>query len=349
MKKKLCFQPSMLALIAGIALVAPAQASTPDAWITTKTKLALLTTDGVSGMAINVDTVLGRVTLHGQVETVEEKRKAEAISKEISGVRSVKNLIQVLDPEDESAVKEADDALASRIEELLDNEPSLESSDIDLQSVNRGVVLLGGSAKSMTANLCAIKLVANVPGVKRVSSEVVTPEALVDAEIWRESARRTPDRGHEYASTASDLWITSATKMRMAAESQVPALAINVDTTDGVVTLFGIVESRDAKKAAETCALEVDGVKRVRNHLEVVPAAKQARVEVRDEELESALKEAFSTPELQGIGFEVKNGVVRLTGTVSGGARRIEAGLTARSIRGVRAVQDDLRYEAKGD
>jgi hypothetical protein len=35
----------------------------PTGWITTKTKLALLTTKGVSGTAIHVDTVLGRIIL----------------------------------------------------------------------------------------------------------------------------------------------------------------------------------------------------------------------------------------------------------------------------------------------
>ena len=35
-----------------LALAAPATAATPDAWITTKTKLALLTTEGVSGTAM---------------------------------------------------------------------------------------------------------------------------------------------------------------------------------------------------------------------------------------------------------------------------------------------------------
>ena len=53
---------SVLAVVLGVALAAPAAAATPDAWITTKTKLALLTTEGVSGTAIHVDTVLGRVT-----------------------------------------------------------------------------------------------------------------------------------------------------------------------------------------------------------------------------------------------------------------------------------------------
>jgi osmotically-inducible protein OsmY len=39
----------------------------------------------------------------------------------------------------------------------------------------------------------------------------------------------------------------------------------------------------------------------------------------------------------------VKNGVVRLTGTVANGARRLDAAMAARAIPSVWAVQDDLR------
>src|SRR5512143_1154873 len=67
-----------------------------DAWITTKTKMALLTTEGVSSTAVNVDTVDGRVTLHGKVETAAEKEKAEAEAKKIEGVTEVRNLLQVV-------------------------------------------------------------------------------------------------------------------------------------------------------------------------------------------------------------------------------------------------------------
>jgi osmotically-inducible protein OsmY len=69
----------LLAVVVGVALATRAGAATPDAWITTKTKLALLTTEGVSGTAIKVDTVLGRVTLHGKVGSTEEKTKAETV------------------------------------------------------------------------------------------------------------------------------------------------------------------------------------------------------------------------------------------------------------------------------
>jgi hyperosmotically inducible protein len=145
---------------------------------------------------------------------------------------------------------------------------------------------------------------------------------------------------------ASDMWITSATKMRLLADSQTPALDINVDTRAGVVTLFGIVPSQKAKASATADARQVSGVKRVVNDLQVVPSAKQPAVKARDEELAHGVKQAFETPALKDITVAVKNGVVRLTGTVANGARRLEAAMAARAIQGVRAVKDDLRLAA---
>ena len=79
------------------------RATTQDAWITTKTKLALLSTEGVSGTAIHVDTVLGRVTLHGKVRSAEEKTKAETITQKIDGVQEVRNLLQIVSAQREKA------------------------------------------------------------------------------------------------------------------------------------------------------------------------------------------------------------------------------------------------------
>jgi hyperosmotically inducible periplasmic protein len=338
----------LLAIALGAALTAPAWAATPDAWITTKTKLALLTTEGVSGTAIKVDTVVGRVTLHGKVRSTEEKAKAETVAQKIEGVQGVRNLLQVVAPRHEKAMQVSDDALKQRIGKALQADPSLKSSQITVQSVNQGVVLLGGTAKTLSAHLRAIEVVAITPGVRRVVSEVQSPETLADAEIWRESTPPPPGEGYGVWDTASDIWITSATKMRLLADSQTPALDINVDTWEGVVTLFGIVPSQQAKAAAEAEARKVSGVKHVVNELQVVASAKQAAGKVRDEELERAVKKAFDTPDLKDISIEVKNGVVRLTGTVPSGARRLEAAVAARAVPGVRAVEDDLRLEAAG-
>jgi hyperosmotically inducible protein len=290
-----------------------------------------------------VDTVLGRVTLYGKVHSAEEKAQAETIAQQIGGVKGVRNLLQVVAPPREPAVQVSDDALKSRVEQALQADPALRDSQIAVLSVHQGVVRLTGTAPTLSAHRRAVEVVASVPGVRRVTSEVHSPDTLADAEIWRATTPPPSSEPYGVMDAASDMWITSETKMRLLADSQTPALDINVDTRAGVVTLFGIVPSQKAKDAAAADARQVSGVKRVVNDLQVVASAKQAAVKARDEEVERAVKTAFETAAFKDISVEVKNGVVRLTGTVPTGARRLEAAMIARSIPGVRAVKDDLR------
>ncbi len=336
---------SVLAVVVAVALAAPAQAATPDAWITTKTKLSLLTTEGVSGTAIHVDTILGKVTLHGKVPSADEKEKAESIARKIDGVLEVRNLLQVVTPERKKAVQLSDDALKQRVEKALQDDVSLKESSISVKSVNKGVVLLSGTAKTLSAHLRAVETVAWVPGVGRVASEIKSPDALADAEIWRDPTPKRSSKESNIWDAASDIWITSVTKMTLLTDSRTPALDINVETRAGVVTLFGIVPSQEAKEAAAADTRRVSGVKRVVNDLQVMTRAKEAAVKVRDEDIESDVKKALAKADFKDISVEVKNGVVRLTGTVSTGARRLDAAVLARSILGVRAVKDDLRLE----
>jgi len=334
---------SVLAIVVGTALTAPTEAAAPDAWITTKAKLSLLTTEGVSGTAIHVDTILGKVTLHGKVSTAEEKAKAESIARKIDGVLEVRNLLQVVTPPREKAVQLSDDALKQRVEKALQDDVSLKDSSISVKSVNKGVVLLSGTAKTLSAHLRAVEDVAWMPGVERVASEIKSPDALADAEIWHDPTPKRSSKEYSIWGAASDLWITSATKMRLVTDSRTPAHDINVETRAGVVTLFGIVHSQEAKAAAAEDARKVSGVKRVVNDLQVMTRAKEAAVKVRDEDIERDVKKAFEKADFKDIGIEVKNGVVRLTGTVSTGVRRLDAAVLARSIEGVRAVKDELR------
>ena len=47
-------------------------------------------------------------------------------------------------------VDDTDAQIESRVEEALDDAPGMDDSDVDVVSVNRGVVLLGGKAATMT-------------------------------------------------------------------------------------------------------------------------------------------------------------------------------------------------------
>lgn len=60
-----------------------------DTWITTKVKADLLTSDGVSGLNLNVETVDGVVTLTGEANSREEVQRAEQVAGGIDGVTRV--------------------------------------------------------------------------------------------------------------------------------------------------------------------------------------------------------------------------------------------------------------------
>jgi len=74
---------------------------------------------------------------------------------------------------------------------------------------------------------------------------------------------------------AKDSQITTKVKARLASNVRASSLTnIEVNTTDGVVTLAGQVESADVKRGAEQEAAAVSSVVRVNNNLQVasVPA-----------------------------------------------------------------------------
>lgn len=162
----------------GLALVtlvvSSALADTKDAWLTTKAKIALLTAHGVSVTAVNVDTVEGAVTLHGKVKTSSEKEKATLAVKDVEGVKSVQNLLQVVPEAFKASVKATDDGIKAHVEGALKADKRVD--EIKVASVNNGVVLLKGKARTLNEKLLAIELAWGVGGVSSVASEIEAGE-----------------------------------------------------------------------------------------------------------------------------------------------------------------------------
>jgi len=159
-----------LALVALLAV--PAWADVNDVWLTTKAKTALLTTGGVSVRGATIATVDGAVTLHGKVRTDAEKERATLAVRGVGGVKNVHNLLQVVPDAFESPVKVSDEAVKDGVESALKSDQSVEG--VTVTSVNNGVVLLSGKARSLAGKLRAIELTWNVGGVSRVASEIET-------------------------------------------------------------------------------------------------------------------------------------------------------------------------------
>ncbi len=335
-------------VIASSSWAIPASAAdTPDAWITTKVKMALLVAEDVSATAVRVDTTDGKVTLHGTVSSADEKARAERAARDVKGVHELRSLLQVVAKTRQETAAVADEALSAEVGKRLDADPALRDSKIKVKSVNRGVVLLSGKAGNLSAHLDALEVARATPGVKRVASEIESPDALADDEIWREakSDSKTPA-----ASATKDAWITTDAKVRLIANSETPARDINVDTLGGVVTLFGTVSTEAARRAAEAEIKKIDGVKSVENDLQVVPQVSAAAVEHKDDRVKDAIEKRLSARgELSdsNIDVEVADGVARLTGTVRGQPDRLTALTLARTTDGVRSVVGDLTVKAQ--
>jgi osmotically-inducible protein OsmY len=340
----------LLAAAVAVWIGVPALADQPqDAFITAKVKIELLKSDGVEPLNINVDTLDGVVTLHGQVESAAAKSKAADEARKVKDVKEVRNLLAVVPAAAKEKVAASDDEIQKHVKTVLDQDATLKNSSIRVKSVHNGTVVLSGKADTLSSHQRALIDARSVDGVKKVASEITSPNELGDKEMWSEES--SPHEG-AIANSASDAWITTKVKMRMLGEpSALSPLAINVDTRDGIVTLFGTVNTDADKRTAEEQAKKVEGVKSVQNDLQVVPEVAAKRVEKRDDQVKDAVEKRLENrPALKDdkIAVEVNNGVVRLTGTVDGFGERMTAVTVTRSTDGVKSVIDDLQIQKKG-
>ncbi len=141
------------------------------------------------------------------------------------------------------------------------------------------------------------------------------------------------------------------TKIALLTADDVRSMGLNVDTVDGVVTLHGKVTSDMEKTKAESVAKGVDGVKQVKNLLQVVPKAQEDAVEERDDVIEDAVEKAFAADTMvkeTNIGVtSVNKGVVLLKGDTTSLAAQLKAVELAHEVKGVRKVASEIKVNQK--
>lgn len=80
-----------------------------------------------------------------------------------------------------------------------------------------------------------------------------------------------PRRRAAYGGTLDDATITVAVKTALLNDPAIGALKIDVQTSQGVVTLSGSVKTRDEEAAAIGLARKVEGVRDVKSELKIEP------------------------------------------------------------------------------
>jgi hyperosmotically inducible protein len=128
------------------------------------------------------------------------------------------------------------------------------------------------------------------------------------------------------------------------------ARQIDVEVSQGIVQLNGFVDSAGAKARAEELARGVEGVSEVRNNLELAMADRAAGTVVDDGTMTAKVKAALvadDTTKAHQINVSTREGVVQLSGFVDSDAAKAQAERLARTVSGVRDVENDIDVRAE--
>lgn len=142
----------------------------------------------------------------------------------------------------------ADAAITTKVKGKLMAEEGLKKSDITVTTTNH-VVTLDGSATSADAKTLAETTVKTVDDVKSVDNNLKTPDSnkqIVETE-----------------QAVSDSMITTQVKADILANSFTKALNVEVETTNGVVVLKGMLDNRASIEIVKDIAQKVKNVKSV--------------------------------------------------------------------------------------
>jgi hyperosmotically inducible protein len=154
----------------------------------------------------------------------------------------------------------------------------------------------------------------------------------------------------EEKTPVNDAYLTAKAKIALFADARIKGSEINVETAQGAMMIRGKVDSSDAKLAAEDIAKGIDGVKSVKNDLQVVPPARREATDDKDAAITTrvtALIEKDAYLKKAGIRAQTNAGVVSLTGEVQDLMASAQASWIAWQVHGVKSVKNDLTVKEK--
>lgn len=261
-------------------------------WITTKIQAQYFADADVKPWNIDVTTASGGVvTLEGTVDSTEAKNEAVRIARETEGVTRVEDRLRVEadarrtdaapTAADPSAIGQPDAWLTAKVQAKYFVDEEVKARNIDVET-SSGVVTLKGTVGSEAERRQAVAIARNTDGVRDVTDNLQVDASMAAAKSTaQEGAPATAEErkaGKERTDAPPaagvnvdrpDAWITMKIQSKYFLDADVKGHEIDVDTTNGVVTLKGRVENAQQKSEAEQIARETEGVTRVNNQLTV--------------------------------------------------------------------------------
>lgn len=160
------------------------------------------------------------------------------------------------------------------------------------------------------------------------------------------SATALADNTNRSAGTViDDAAITASLKTKLIGDKDTKARQIDIETRNGVVQLNGFVDSATARAEAEKLAVATDGVKTVKNNLEVRTDDRNMGKVMDDGGLTAKVNAALAAdPRTSAldVNVAVRDGDIQLSGYVKDAEARMAAAEVARSVAGARTITNSL-------
>ena len=194
------------------------------------------------------------------------------------------------------ACAQTDAGITTNVKTKLAADDTVKAYQVDVDTRN-GVVTLSGTVENTAAKEQAINIARGTDGVRDVIDQIRVGEAAATGGTYdlenraergaaevkeegrelaaevkeesREAAAKAGDVADKTGAAITDAAITSAVKAKFLADTTVKGLRIDVDTSNGMVTLNGNVSSKAEADRATTLARNTDGVKSVHSNLKI--------------------------------------------------------------------------------
>ena len=229
-----------------------------------------------------------------------------------------------------------DDQIESAAKNTYVFKTYLKDDNIKMQA-NEGVVTLTGTVSDASHKSLAGETVAGMAGVKSVENKLVEKDGAPAA--------------------TSDAWLITKVKTTLLFHKNVNATSTEVTAQDGIITLRGDAGSNAQKDLTTEYAMDVEGVKNVKNEMNVANASKKtttsaittkgnAVVDSIDDASVTGLVKAtlLSHRSTSAINTTVdtKDGVVTLGGKAKTAAEKDLAGKFASDVQGVVKIVNNM-------
>ncbi|HME05859.1 MAG TPA: BON domain-containing protein [Bryobacteraceae bacterium] len=129
-------------------------------------------------------------------------------------------------------------------------------------------------------------------------------------------------------------------------------VSVTQDRDKGVVTLGGHVAADADKSQAETIAKSTAGSEVVANQIAVIPVGGESDAKKMNSDLDKGIGANLDAALIQvkiqdGVKYDVKNGVVTLTGEVNSESTRAQAATVASTVPNVQQVVNELQVKGQ--